>query len=134
MDDQSLAALAQRLQAQRSAIKAAKLIAERTERLLSARMLAAKVVTVQIDDEWRAVRDEPVQRTVDRDKFLVACAECEIGSEEVKRCEKHTIDLRAAKRVLGDLVPFDSICELKTQGPRIRIVRGADDAADDPAD
>jgi len=129
-DQFTLTGLARRLQEQRAAIKSAKLDAERTEAELGARMLAAKVVTVRIDDDWRAIRDEPVSRTVDYDRFLEACRDCEIDEPAIVRCVKRSIDLKRARALISDEIRFDSICDLKPQGPRIRIIRGQDDGSE----
>jgi len=87
-------------------------------------MLADKVVTVQIDDDWRAIRDEPVVRKVIYDKFMDACRECDIPETASAACLKRTVDLEDARALLGELICFDSICNPTPQGPRIRIVRG----------
>ncbi len=122
-----LVALAARLREQRERLKVEKANEERIERELSARMLAAQVMTIQIDGDWRAVRDEPVTRTVDYDRFVEACRECQLTEAETAACLKRSVDLRKARDLLADLVPFDSICDSKPQGPRIRIVRGQED-------
>jgi len=120
----TLVGLAHRLQQQRNLLKTEKGNEDRLEAQLSARMLAEKVVTVQIDEDWRAVRDEPVGRKVDYDKFLDACRDCEIAEPASAACLKRSVDLEDARALLGEPIPFDSICELKPQGPRIRIVKG----------
>ena len=70
----------------------------------------------------RADLEIPVTHEVDEDRFIAACRDLVLETEDVAACFTRRISVTAARKLVGDQVAFDSLCNLKRGQPRVRIV------------
>jgi hypothetical protein len=102
-----------RVLAEKTKLAEGDLIAELTERKVDFFIYAPR---------RRASLETPESTTVDEKRFVTACRQVEIDEDEIAACISRRVSVMAARKLIGDLVPFASVCDVTPGKPRLRLV------------